>query len=231
MPARNLRNRNALALRVARSLVRPSRTRRAGRRRRRRGRVPRSLMTKQVINIQKTYLDTASLTVTGTPTNWPFNTNVKLSNLAAAAEWQLIFQWYRIQRVKVEIVSPFNIMQDGVGQQSGLMCYSKKEEVLGEVAPASENAWGEIRAKRRHTFGMGSRRSLKFYYTPHTWENPSGLSYRKQYAQWQTTYTNGRDVEYGGIVGTLLPAGFRTMDSSDSMKMYVTLYIQFMGNQ
>ena len=192
--------------------------------------VPRSIMTNQVINIQKQYLDTSILNVTGTPAKWDFHTNVKLSNLADASQWENVFRWYRIQRVKFEIVSPFNINQDGVGQQSALTMYSKREEVLNEVPPASENAWGEIRSKRRHEFGMGRRRSVKFYYKPHTWENPSGLSYRKQYGEWQTTYSGGRDVEYGGIVCTVLPTGFRNMDASDSMKVYVTLYIQFKGS-
>ncbi len=189
------------------------------------------ILRKQLFQIQKGFLDTATLNVTGTPAAFAFNTTIKLSDLGEAANFAPLFQWYRIQRIKVEIVSPFNINQDGVGQQSSLTCYTKKEEVPGEVAPASENAWGEIRAKKRHLFGMGGRRVLKFYYKPHTWENPSGLSYRKQFNQWQTTTTQGRGVDYGGIVGTLLPSGFRNMDSSDSMKMYVTLYIQFKGSQ
>lgn len=193
--------------------------------------VPRPILKKQVYNIQKQYVNTAALAITGTPASWNFSTTIKLSDLADAVNFAPLFQWYRIQRVKIEIVSPFNINQDGVGQQSALTCYTKKEEVLSETAPASENAWGEIRAKKRHEFGMGARRILKFYYKPHTWENPSGLSYRKQYDQWQTTYTNGRDVEYGGLVGTIIPTGFRNLDSSDSMKMYVTLYCQFKGNQ
>lgn len=196
-----------------------------------RARVHRPILKKQVFQIQKGFLDTATLNVTGTPAAHNFNTTIKLSDLGEAANFAPLFQWYRIQRVKVEIVSPFNINQDGVGQQSSLTCYTKKEEVPGETTPASENAWGEIRAKKRHLFGMGGRRTLKFYYKPHTWENPSGLSYRKQFDQWQTTTTQGRGVDYGGLVGTLLPSGFRNMDSSDSMKMYVTLYIQFKGSQ
>ena len=188
-------------------------------------------MQHQTYRIQKTYVDTAPLAITGTPAGWTFNTHVKLSNLAEAANFAPLFQWYRINRVRVEIVSPFNINQDGVGQGSALTMYTKKEEVLNETVPTTENAWGEIRSKRKQDFGMGNKRKLVFYYKPNTWENPSGLSYRKQFDQWQTTYTNGRDVEYGGLCGLLIPTGFRNLDSSDSMKMYVTLYMEFKGNQ
>lgn len=214
--------------RLVRSIALHSRSRRL--RRRRVMRVPRSIMTNQVIHIQKQYLDTSILNITGTPTSHNFHTNVRLSNLPDASQWENVFRWYRIQRVKFEIVSPFNINQDGVGQGSSLTMYSKREDTLNETPPASENAWGEIRSKRRHEFGGGNRRIMKFYYKPHTWENPSGLSYRKQYNEWQTTYAGGRDVEYGGIVASVVPTGFRNLDASDSMKVHVTLYIQFKGS-
>ncbi len=194
-------------------------------------RPPRGL-SKGISAIKKTYMDDFITTGTGGIAGLNFTTDIKLSKVSNFAELAAVWQWYRINKIKVEIECPYNIFQEGVGGAGeGRMMYLKKEELPGEAAPATEAIWGEIAAKKRHNFGTGKNRRITLFYTPHQWQDPSPtVSNKKVYKQWNECPTSAAGaVNYGGFVGTLFAQGTQTLSANETYKAYVTLYMQFKG--
>ena len=198
-------------------------------------RAPRG-MSQGIAAIKKTYVDTTLInTGTGGQSGLTFTTDIKLSKVHNYAELAAVYQWYRINKVKIEIECPYNIFQEGVGGAGeGRMMYVMKEQLKTTATnpvPDSEQKWGEFAVKRRHNFGMGKSRRLTLYFTPHQWLDPDpSVSNTKIYKRWNECPVSAAGaVDYSGFIGMLMSQGTQTLSANETYKVYVTLYMQFKG--
>lgn len=202
---------------------------------RRSRRIPRPIgravrgFSKAIVPVKKMYIDDTTLLIPGGAAHLHFATLTRLQHVYDYLAFPAMFQFYRINKVKMEITAPTSVSI--AGGNTGLMIYYKPRDLPGEVAPATENEWGAIAGHKRHIFGPGSTRTLKWYFTPFEWRNPASTvgGYEKQYKTWRQTPTGTVMSDFNGIVGTVMRTGTGNLNADDSMKIRVTLYLQLKG--
>lgn len=185
--------------------------------------------SKAIVPVKKMYIDDQTLVFPGTASHFNFATLTRLQHVYDYLAFPAMFNFYRINKVKMEITAPTS--SSIAGGHAGLMIYYKPRDLPGEVAPTTENEWGAIAGHKRHIFGPTNQRTLKWYFTPYEWKNPASAvgGYEKQYRQWRQTPTGTVMSDFNGIVGCVMRTGPGNLNADDSMKIRVTLYLQLKG--
>lgn len=145
-----------------------------------------------------------------------------------------IFEYVRINKIKIEILAPANIGQDAVGTQSLYQMWSKKAMSTSETPPDSISEWLNVQNAKRTTFS-GRNNSVVFYYTP-AYEttvqplNTAVTSLRLLYKQWQSVQdTPAKMTPHIGILGSISRLDGSIISSGNVFQVNVQLYVQLKG--
>ncbi len=141
-----------------------------------------------------------------------------------------MFQWIRINKVRIEVVSPYNLGQQGVGGQSLYRIWSKKAGSVAEVPPGSINEWMNLQTTKRKTFS-GQNNSINYYYTP-AFEAPQGATTAKRlmYKQW-FEFPSGPTgaIPHIGLIAQVHKVDGSVISNTEHFNVNVTLYCQCKG--
>lgn len=157
----------------------------------------------------------------------------------APADWltryQPVFEYVRINKVRVEVTCPYNIGQPGIGTHPSLFRFwSKKAMSTSEVPPGSLTEWLNMQNAKRTTFASKTN-SFSYYFTPgyETTVQPLNVavtSLRVLYKQWQTLKpTPAEMTPHIGIIGQMHRLDGGPITNSTVFKVNVTLYCQLKG--
>lgn len=157
---------------------------------------------------------------------------VTLGNMDAAwfSRYHPIYDWIRINKVRIEIISPYNIGQAGVGGGSLYQVFSKKASSIAETSPGTKNEWLNMQNAKRTTFSTKNN-SINYYFTP-AFEAPQGATIAKRlmYKRW-FEMPNGptQCVDHIGYLASIYKVDNTAILTSDKFQINVTLYCQFKG--
>lgn len=160
--------------------------------------------------------------------------NTAIDKLTNFAEMAAVFQYFRINKVSIKIVSPSNIGQTTIN--SLFQIYYKKKQEFTETVPGSEGAWGEIQAKKRELFTNRNNNTVSLYFTPFQWHQipvaPGSANTRdlKLYKQWYKLPTvYGTAVNFNGPIAQIMAVNGSTIPASAVFKVYTTVYMEMRG--
>ncbi len=162
-------------------------------------------------------------------------TNVPIGFPSVPATWftryEPIFDYVRINKVKVEIFCPYNIGQHHVGTQSLYQLWSKKAPTSAEVPPGSIAEWLNMQNAKRTTFS-GRMNSVVYYFTPayETTSQPLNVGntqLRLLYKQWQTIKAAPANMTpHLGLCGQIHRMDGSVIGNTNVFKVNVTMYCQ-----
>ncbi len=162
-------------------------------------------------------------------------TNIPIGFPSMPAAWftryQPIFDYVRINKVKVEIFCPYNIGQHNVGTQSLYQVWSKKATTSAEAMPGSLTEWLNIQNAKRQTFS-GRTNSLVYTFVPcyETTDQPLNVAntqLSRVYKQWQTIQTTPAAMTpHIGILAQVHRMDGSTLGNTNIFKFNVTMYCQ-----
>jgi len=188
-------------------------------------------ITQRRYMIKKSYVENAP----GTGASYiNINLNTAIDKLTNFAEMASVFQYFRINKVSIKIVSPTNIGQSTIN--SLFQIYYKKKQEFTEVVPGSEGAWGEIQAKQRKIFTNNNNNTVSLYFTPFQWHqipvapgsaNTRDLKLYKQWYKMPTVY--GTAVNFNGPIAQIMAVNGSTIAASSVFKVYTTVYMEMRG--
>lgn len=165
-----------------------------------------------------------------------FDNDVGLQNAPADffTRYQPIFNYIRINKVRIEITCPYNIGQHAVGTQSLYQMWHKKAISTAEVPPTSLTKWLNMQNAKRVTFS-GKTNSVNFYFTP-GYEttvqplNTAATSLRILYKQWQTIQALPANMTpHIGVLGQIHRLDGSPIGNTNVFKVNVTMYCQMKG--
>lgn len=157
----------------------------------------------------------------------------------APADWLTrynpIFDYVRINKVRIEITCGYNIGQPGIGTHPSLFrLWSKKAMSTAETPPGSLTEWLNMQNAKRSTFS-GQNNAINYYFTPayETTVQPLNVavtSLRLLYKQWQTIQTTPAAMTpHIGIIAQMHRLDGGPITNSTVFKVNVTLYCQVKG--
>jgi hypothetical protein len=141
-----------------------------------------------------------------------------------------IFQWIKINKVRVEITCPSNIGQFGVAGSSLYRVWSKKAGSVAETPPTNNNEWMNIQNCRRSVFS-GKTNSVNYYFTP-LMEAPQGATIAKRLMGprfWEFPSGPTQCIPHIGIIAHIVKMDGSVITNSETFNVNVTLYCQFKG--
>lgn len=141
-----------------------------------------------------------------------------------------IFEWVRINKVRIEVTCPSNIGQYGVSGSSLYRMWSKKASSSAETPPGSPQEWLNMQNAKRTTFSQKTN-SVQYYFTP-AFEAPQGATTAKRlmYKQWfECPSGPTAAVPHLGIIAHIVKMDGSNISNQESFKINVTLYCQFKG--
>lgn len=216
-------------VKAAKVLQRAFRKRRAGRARI--ARVPTAGGASLIMPLKCGYQYT--LTPSGTTTRVDLDQEVGLQYMLNP-DWfnryHPMFQWIRINKVRIEVTSGVNIGQHGVANSSLYRMYSKKAGTTGETPPNSVNEWLNIQNAKRSVF-RGSTNAINYYFTP-AFEAPQGATIAKRlmYKRWFEMPSGPTGaVPHIGIIASIVRMDNAVLASTETFNVNVTLYTQCKG--
>ena len=141
-----------------------------------------------------------------------------------------IFDWVRINKVRIEVTCPTNIGQYGVSGSSLYRMWSKKASSIAETPPGSNNEWMNLQNVKRSTFS-GKTNSVNYYFTP-AFEAPQGATTAKRlmYKRW-FEFPSGPTaaIPHLGIIAHIVKMDGSNITNAEKFNVNVTLYCQFKG--
>lgn len=141
-----------------------------------------------------------------------------------------IFDWVRINKVRIEVTCPNNIGQIGVAGSTLYRMWSKKASSISETPPGSNNEWLNMQNARRSTFNTKTN-SVQYYFTP-AFEAPQGATIAKRlmYKRW-FEFPSGPTgaIPHLGIIAHIVKMDGANIANSEKFNVNVTLYCQFKG--
>lgn len=169
----------------------------------------------------------------GTATSVPIDQEVGLMNMLNP-DWfnryHPIFDWIRINKVRIEVTCPSNIGQHGVANSALYRMWSKKASSSAETPPTSVNEWLNMQNAKRNTFA-GVNNSVNYYFTP-AFEAPQGATTAKRlmYKRWFEMPSGPTGaIPHLGIIGHIVKMDGSTISGSEVFNVNVTLYCQVKG--
>lgn len=161
---------------------------------------------------------------------------VGLASLPASwfARYSAIFQQIRINKVRIEVICPYNIGQHGIGTQALYNIWSKKAVSIAETPPGDITEWQNLQCAKRNTFS-GKHNSVNYYFTPGFEETAQPLNtpvtqLKMLYKQWMSMPTaSAQCVPHVGIIGHIVRSDGSTLDATNVFTVNVTLYCQMRG--
>lgn len=169
----------------------------------------------------------------GTATSVPIDQEVGLQYMLNP-DWfnryHPIFDWIKINKVRIEVTCPSNIGQHGVANSTLYRLWSKKASSVAETPPGSVNEWLNMQNAKRSTFS-GVNNSVNYYFTP-AFEAPQGATIAKRlmYKRWFEMPSGPTGaVSHLGIIGHIVKMDGSTISSSEKFNVNVTLYCQVKG--
>lgn len=141
-----------------------------------------------------------------------------------------IFDWVKINKVRIEVTCPYNIGQAGVGGNSLFSIWSKKASSVAEIPPTTLNEWMNMQNAKRNTFS-GNNNSVEYYFTP-AFEAPQGATIAKRlmYKRWFEVPSGPTGaVSHLGMIAHIVKKDGSVIPSSNVFKVNVTLYCQMKG--
>lgn len=141
-----------------------------------------------------------------------------------------IFDWVRINKVRIEITCPSNIGQYGVAGSSLYRLWSKKASSAAETPPSSNNEWLNMQNVKRSTFSSKTN-SVNYYFTP-AFEAPQGATIAKRlmYKRW-FEFPSGPTgaIPHLGVIAHIVKMDGSVISNAEKFNVNVTLYCQFKG--
>lgn len=209
------------------------------RRRRRRGarlfRRPRAGGASLIIPLKCGYQYTVSGTGSGsgTASSVQVDAPITLANMPNP-DWfnryHPIFDWIRINKVRIEVTCPSNIGQYGVANSSLYRLWSKKASSQAETPPTSPQEWLNMQNAKRSVFSQRTN-SVNYYFTP-AFEAPQGATIAKRlmYKRW-FEFPSGPTgcIDHCGIIAAIVKMDGSNISASENFKINVTLYCQAKG--
>ncbi len=154
------------------------------------------------------------------------------------ADWftryEPIFDYVRINKVRIEITCPYNIGQSGVGNQSLYRLWYKRALSTAETTPDSITEWLNDQKASRKTFNTVTN-SVNLYWTPgyETTVQPLNVavtSLRLLYKQWQTIQaTPAAMTPHIGALAQVHRLDGGAISSAHVFKVNVQMYCQLKG--
>lgn len=141
-----------------------------------------------------------------------------------------MFQWIRINKVRIEVVCPYNLGQQGVGGQSLYRIYSKKAGSTAETPPTSIDSWFNIQNAKRNVFS-GMNNSINYYFTP-AFEAPQGATVAKRlmYKRWfEFPSGHTQAISHLGLIAQIHKIDGSVISNAEVFNVNVTLYCQAKG--
>lgn len=141
-----------------------------------------------------------------------------------------MFQWIKINKVKIDVVCPYNIGQQGVGGQSLYKIWSKKAGSIAETNPDSELEWMNMQNAKKKIF-RGKENVVSYYFTP-AFEAPQGATIAKRlmYKRWFEMPSGPTGaVPHLGIIANIFKIDGSNITSAEVFNVNVTLYCQVKG--
>lgn len=166
--------------------------------------------------------------------NFDADIGMQFAPAAWFARYEPIFDYIRINKVRIEILAPYNIGQHGIGTQSLYQMWSKKALSTAEVPPGSTAEWLNMQSATRKTFS-GTNNSVVFYFTPayETTVQPLNVAVtqlRLIYKQWQSIKTAAANMTpHIGILGTISRLDGSIIGNTNVFKVNVTMYTELKG--
>jgi len=148
--------------------------------------------------------------------------------------YQPIFDYVRINKVRVEITCPYNIGQSGIGNQSLYRLWYKRALSTAETAPDSITEWLNDQKASRKTFNTVTN-SVNLYWTPgyETTVQPLNVavtSLRLLYKQWQTIQTTPAAMTpHIGALAQIHRLDGGAISNAHVFKVNVTMYCELKG--
>lgn len=166
-------------------------------------------------------------------TNAPGSLPIGFPSMPAAwfNRYEPIFDYVRINKVKVEITCPYNIGQHSVGTQSLYQLWSKKASSTTEAVPGSLTEWLNMQNAKRITFS-GRNNSHTIIFTPafETTSQPLNVGntqLRLEYRQWQSIKALPTEMTpHLGIIGQIHRLDGSVIGNTNVFKCNVTMYCQ-----
>lgn len=142
-----------------------------------------------------------------------------------------IFDWVRINKVRIEVTCPVNIGQGpSVSGSTLYRMWSKKASSVNETPPGSNNEWLNMQNAKRTTFNTKTN-SVNYYFTP-AFEAPQGATIAKRlmYKRW-FEFPSGPTgcIPHIGIIAHIVKMDGATISNAEKFNVNVTLYCQFKG--
>ena len=141
-----------------------------------------------------------------------------------------VFDWVRINKVRIEITCPINIGQTGVSNSSLYRVWSKKASSIAETPPGSNNEWLNMQNAKRTTFSSKTN-SVNYYFTP-AFEAPQGATIAKRlmYKRWFECPSGPTGaIPHLGVIAHIVRMDGGTIATTEKFNVNVTLYCQFKG--
>ncbi len=138
-----------------------------------------------------------------------------------------MFQWIKINKVRIEVTCPSNIGQFGVANSSLYRMWSKKASSVAETPPTNTNEWLNLQNARRHVFS-GRSNSVNYYFTP-AFEAPqqANIAKRLMYKRWFEMPSGPTGaIPHLGIIAHIVKMDGSVVSNSEKFNVNVTLYTQ-----
>ncbi len=142
-----------------------------------------------------------------------------------------MWDWIKINKVRIEVTCPVNIGQGpSVSGSTLYRLWSKKASSIAEVPPNTNNEWLNMQNARRSTFNTRTS-SVNYYFTPQI-EAPQGATIAKRLMgpRWFEMPSGPTGaVPHIGIIGHIVKLDGATIANTEKFNVNVTLYCQVKG--
>lgn len=145
-----------------------------------------------------------------------------------------IFDYVRINKVRIEICCPYSIGQSGIGNQSLYRLWYKKALTTAETTPDSVTEWLNDQRAKRMTFNSNTN-AVNLYFTP-GYEttvqplNTAVTSLRLLFRQWQTIQdTPAKMTPHIGALAQVHRLDGGAISNAHVFKVNVTMYAEMKG--
>lgn len=154
------------------------------------------------------------------------------------ADWfnryEPIFDYVKINKVRIEICCPYNIGQSGIGNQSLYRLWYQTALTTGETCPDSVTEWLNSQRAKRMTFNSNTN-AVNLYFTPkyETTVQPLNVAVtqlRTLSKQWQTIQTTPAAMTpHIGALAQVHRLDGGAISNAHVFKVNVTMYCELRG--
>lgn len=145
-----------------------------------------------------------------------------------------IFDYIRINKVRMEVTCPYNIGQSSIGDRSLYRLWYKRAMATADTVPDDHNEWLNDQRAARKTFS-GRTNAVNLYWTP-SYEttvqplNTAVTSLRTLSRQWQTIQdAPAKMTPHIGALCTVFRLDGGPIANTSSFRVNVTMYCELKG--